>query len=58
MLQTISIIALIIGVFSSIIIAIDVYRHPQHMKVMNYVWPINGWFMGPFGIWAYYKWGR
>ncbi|SIS65906.1 DUF4396 domain-containing protein [Salimicrobium flavidum] len=58
MLTTISWIALSIGILSSIIIAIDVYRHPQMMKIMNFVWPINGWFFGPFAIWAYYRWGR
>ncbi|MBM7554370.1 DUF4396 domain-containing protein [Thalassobacillus pellis] len=57
-LQVISIIALIIGLLSSLIIAIDIYNHPQMMGIMNVVWPINGWFFGPFALWTYYKWGR
>ena len=58
MLTIISWVALIIGGISSLIILIDVIRHPQKMTIMNIVWPINGWFLGPFAIWAYYKWGR
>lgn len=58
MLTTISWIALIIGTISSIIILIDVFRHPQMMWIMNLVWVINGWFFGPIAIWTYYKWGR
>ncbi|MYL45121.1 DUF4396 domain-containing protein [Virgibacillus halodenitrificans] len=58
MLTTISWIALGIGIISSIIIIIDVVKHPQMMTIMNVVWPINGWFFGPFAIWSYFKWGR
>ncbi|UOQ84379.1 DUF4396 domain-containing protein [Gracilibacillus salinarum] len=58
MLTIISWIALSIGIASSIIILIDIIRHPQMMTIMNVVWPINGWFFGPFAIWSYYKWGR
>ncbi|WP_242705618.1 DUF4396 domain-containing protein [Pontibacillus sp. ALD_SL1] len=57
-LATISWIALIIGLLSSLIIIVDVIRHPQMMAIMNVVWPINGWFLGPFAVWSYYKWGR
>lgn len=28
------------------------------MTIMNVVWPINGLFLGPIGIWTYFKWGR
>ncbi|MGI8315597.1 DUF4396 domain-containing protein [Halobacillus mangrovi] len=58
MLALISWIALGIGMLSSIIIIVDVIRHPQMMKVMNFVWPINGWFFGPIALWTYFKWGR
>ncbi|ARI76606.1 DUF4396 domain-containing protein [Halobacillus mangrovi] len=58
MLAFISWIALGIGILSSIIIIVDVIRHPQMMKVMNFVWPINGWFFGPIALWTYFKWGR
>lgn len=58
MLQIISWIALSIGILSSIIITIDVIRHPQMMTIMNVVWPINGWFFGPIALWTYFRWGR
>lgn len=46
MLTTISWIALAIGIICTIMMAIDVIRHPQMMKIMNIAWPINGWFFG------------
>ncbi|MGP4062222.1 DUF4396 domain-containing protein [Halobacillus sp. H74] len=58
MLVLISWIALTIGFLSSFIIIVDISRHPQMMKVMNFVWPINGWFFGPIALWTYFKWGR
>ncbi|MYL64912.1 DUF4396 domain-containing protein [Bacillus hwajinpoensis] len=57
-LQLISIVALSIGLLSSLVILVDIIRHPQMMRIMNVVWPINGWFLGPFAIWSYFKWGR
>ncbi|MBP1948622.1 DUF4396 domain-containing protein [Virgibacillus litoralis] len=58
LLTIISWIALTMGLISSFIIVIDVIRYPQMMKIMNVVWPINGWFFGPFALWTYFKWGR
>src|SRR5699024_11482335 len=43
---------------SSLIIIIDIIKHPQKMFIMNVVWPINGWFLGPVALWTYFKWGR
>ncbi len=58
MLATISWIALGIGLVSSSIIIVDIIKHPQQMTIMNVVWPINGWFLGPIALWTYFKWGR
>jgi Domain of unknown function (DUF4396) len=58
MLTTISWIFLGIGLLSSLLILVDVFKHPQKMKIMNVVWPINGWFFGPIALWTYFKWGR
>ncbi|VDG96555.1 Uncharacterised protein [Lysinibacillus sphaericus] len=58
MLETISWIALGIGLLSSVIMIIDVIRHPQNMTIMNVVWPLNGWFLGPVALITYFKWGR
>ncbi|QWC23698.1 DUF4396 domain-containing protein [Bacillus haikouensis] len=58
MLTTISWIFLGMGLLSSLIILMDVWKHPQKMTIMNVVWPINGWFFGPIALWTYFKWGR
>ncbi len=58
MLEVISWIALGIGVISSLIVIMDIIKHPQMMTIMNVVWPINGLFFGPFALWTYFKWGR
>ncbi|MDW0111121.1 DUF4396 domain-containing protein [Sporosarcina aquimarina] len=58
MLELISWIALAIGLLSSLIILVDVSRHPQKMAIMNVVWSLNGWFFGPVALFAYFKWGR
>ncbi len=58
MLTIVSWTALSIGIICSLIITADVYRHPQMMKIMNVVWPINGWFFGPFALYTYFKWGK
>ncbi|MFD1363216.1 DUF4396 domain-containing protein [Lentibacillus salinarum] len=58
MLTVISYIALTIGLMCSLIIILDIVKHPQMMKIMNVVWPINGWFFGPIALWTYFKWGR
>ncbi len=40
-LNTIAIIWIIIGIISAIILIFDVIKHPQQMKIMDAVWPIN-----------------
>ncbi|WP_077624153.1 DUF4396 domain-containing protein [Sediminibacillus massiliensis] len=56
--MVVSIIALAAGLLSSAVIAFDVYKHPQMMWIMNIVWPINGWFLGPVAVYLYWKWGK
>jgi len=34
-------VAVIIGLLTALAIAFDVTAHPQHMKIMNVVWPIT-----------------
>ncbi|WP_267903249.1 MULTISPECIES: DUF4396 domain-containing protein [Virgibacillus] len=34
-----------------------IIRHPQMMEIMDVVWPINGWFLGPLALWTYFRWG-
>ena len=49
---------IIIGFLSAIIILIDVIRHPQAMKIMNAVWPINALWGGPLILWGYFTLGK
>ncbi|MEX6509164.1 DUF4396 domain-containing protein [Jiella sp. M17.18] len=49
---------LAVGVISLSIIAIDVTKHPQHMSIMNVVWPVTGLYAGPLALWAYWTYGR
>ncbi|MCJ8342811.1 MAG: DUF4396 domain-containing protein, partial [Cetobacterium sp.] len=58
-LHIISVIFVVIGIISFIIIGIDILKHPQkEMPIMNYVWPINGLWAGVFGMWAYFTIGK
>lgn len=50
--------ALSVGGLCALITAIDVVRHPQHMQIMNVVWPITALFGGPFTLWMYFRYGR
>ena len=50
--------ALVLGVLCSLTILIDVLRRPQHMAIMNFVWPICALFGILFIIWLYFRYGR
>lgn len=48
-----------LGILSCLYIAFDERRRPApHMAIMKWVWPINGLWAGPFGIWAYRELGN
>ena len=50
----------LVGAISSVLV-IMVYElagHPQHMWIMNIVWPITALWAGPFALLAYYSVGR
>lgn len=57
-IHDISYIAIIAGILSALVIFIDVLKHPQPMKIMTIVWPIQGLYLGPFAIWFYWIMGR
>ena len=57
-LHALSIFALLAGLVSAFIIVIDVIRRPQHMGIMNVVWPVVGLFAGPIALWGYFGYGR
>ena len=57
-LHALSIGAVALGFISAVIVAIDVAGHPQHMGIMNVVWPLVALFAGPIALWTYYAYGR
>jgi hypothetical protein len=57
-LHTLSAVSLLLARACAAIVAIDVLRHPQHMWIMNLVWPIAALFGSVFVIIAYFKYGR
>ena len=49
-----------LGVISAALVLYDIYGrgHRQPNAAMNVVWPISALYLGPFGVWAYNRWGR
>jgi hypothetical protein len=57
-LQGLAIASLILGFGSAVVIGIDLLRRPQHMAIMNAVWPITALYFGPIAVWWYWTLGR
>jgi len=57
-LHFLSIAALLTGFVSALIILVDVTHHPQHMGIMNLVWPVVALFAGPIALWGFFLYGR
>lgn len=51
-------ISIILGLVTAGMIAADVMRHPQRMKIMNIVWPVTGLYFPLIGWWLYSAMGR
>jgi len=49
---------LLLGAGCALVIVVDEVIHPQHMWIMNVVWPITALFGTVFWLWAYFKYGR
>lgn len=57
-LHWLSILSLIAGFVCAAMIAWDEYRDPQHMWIMNVVWPMVALFGSFVALWAYYTYGK
>ncbi|HEY1686430.1 MAG TPA: DUF4396 domain-containing protein [Tepidisphaeraceae bacterium] len=57
-LHILSIASLILAGACAVATVIDLFIHPQHMWVMNIVWPTISLFGGPISLWAYFTIGR
>jgi hypothetical protein len=47
-----------LGIVCAVWMAIDVLLHPQRMWIMNLVWPLTMLYLGPLGLWYYWRAGR
>ncbi|MHA7295540.1 DUF4396 domain-containing protein, partial [Arthrobacter sp. HLT1-21] len=49
-----------LGVISAALVLYDIYgrRNRQPNAAMGIVWPISALYLGPFGLWAYNRWGK
>lgn len=57
-LHWLSILSLLAGFVSAAIVASDLTRHPQHMWIMNVVWPVVALFAHVVALIAYFRVGR
>ena len=57
-LHVLSILSLVAGFACCAVIVLDEYRHPQHMWIMNVVWPVVALFGSVVWLWAYFAYGR
>ncbi len=57
-LHYLSIGSAVLGVLCAVTIAIDVARHPQHMWIMDVVWPVTALFGTVWVLWQYFTYGR
>jgi hypothetical protein len=57
-LHAVSIASLCICFAFAAFIAADEIRRPQHMWIMNVVWPLTALFGGPWIVWHYFRYGR
>jgi hypothetical protein len=52
-LVIVSWVAIILGLLTAIVITFDVIAHPQHMWIMNVVWPVTALYLPVVGWWLY-----
>ena len=57
-LHALSIAASLLGAACSLLLSVQVVRHPQHMTVMNVVWPVSALFGTLAVVWVYFRYGR
>ncbi|WP_319520110.1 DUF4396 domain-containing protein [uncultured Martelella sp.] len=57
-LHLLAILSLLASAIAALIIAFDIFRNPQHMWIMNAVWPLVALFGSFAALWAYFRYGR
>jgi len=56
--HALAILALLLGAACALLLSVQVIRQPQHMTVMNIVWPVSALFGSVVTVWAYFRYGR
>ena len=51
-------VAIGVALLCCLALIIEVFRHPQRMAVMNWVWPVTALYFGPVALIAYQKLGK
>ena len=57
-LHALAIVYLVLGAVCALVIALDVAQHPQHMWIMDVVWPVTALFGTVWIAWQYFTYGR
>jgi Domain of unknown function (DUF4396) len=57
-LNVLSILSLLLGAACALVLVFDIARRPQHMWIMNVVWPVVALFATGFALWLYFAYGR
>ena len=57
-LHLLAIASLALPAAGAVVVLIDLLRHPQHMWIMNLVWPVTALFGSVLWLWAYFRYGR
>ncbi len=59
-LNVVAAVFLAVSLTSAIVVIADVLLagHRQAMWIMDVVWPVTALWAGPFGLYAYFRWGR
>ncbi|MBL27394.1 MAG: hypothetical protein CMM50_07590 [Rhodospirillaceae bacterium] len=57
-LTILSAVSLTVAFVCAAIIAVDIAKHPQHMWIMNVVWPVTALFGSIAALLAYFRYGR
>ena len=57
-LRALCVLSLFLGAVCALLLSVDVLRRPQHMTVMNFVWPVCALFGTVVIVWLYFRYGR
>jgi hypothetical protein len=57
-LHFLAVASLLVAFACTLVIAFDELRNPQHMWIMNVVWPVTALFGSGLALWGYFAYGR